>query len=71
LTAAFEDTSYRPKAAGQHKIIALTNNFGKVEVSKDEAAFLGWNNGPTPNHLRQLFDDFFDSSTYGMRLARL
>ena len=63
--------SYHPKAVGQHKIIALTNNFGQVEVSNEEAAFLGWKDGPTPNHLRQLFHDFCDSSTHGMRSARV
>lgn len=70
-STAFEDYSYHGKAVGEHKIIALTNNFGKVEVSSDEAAFLGWNDGAIPNHLRQLFDDFCDSSAYGMRLARV
>jgi len=55
------------RAAGLHKTIALTNNFGKAEVSNQEALFLGWEDGPTPNHLRQLFDDFCDSSIYGMR----
>jgi len=57
----------RLRAAGQHKIIALTNNFGNVDVPNEEAAFLGWEGGPIPNHLRQLFDDFCDSSNYGMR----
>jgi len=57
----------RLRAAGQHKIMALTNNFGNVVVPNEEASFLGWEDGPTPNHLRQLFDDFCDSSTYGMR----
>lgn len=64
------DISFHRKAAGLHKLIALTNNFGKVEVSNEEAAFLGWTDGPTPTHLRQLFDDFCDSSSYGMRSAR-
>jgi len=34
---------------------------------ESELAFLGWQEGPTPPHLRALFDDFCDSSTLGMR----
>jgi len=59
--------SPRWTAAGQHKLIALTNNFARVEASAEERAFLGWEEGPTPNHLRQLFDDYCDSSNLGMR----
>ncbi len=55
-------------AAGQHKIIALTNNFGNIKISDEESARLDWTEeGPTPNHLRMLFDDFCDSSSLGMR----
>jgi hypothetical protein len=56
-------------AAGrQHKLIALTNNFAKVNIPAEELEFLGWGDGgATPNHLRELFDDFCDSSTLGMR----
>lgn len=56
-------------AAGrQHKLIALTNNFAKVNIPVKELEFLGWaDGGATPNHLRELFDDFCDSSTLGMR----
>ncbi|KAF5386748.1 hypothetical protein D9615_001649 [Tricholomella constricta] len=58
---------HRIRAAGRYKIIALTNNFAKAEVSPAEAHFLGWDEGATPDHLRSLFDDFCDSSTLGMR----
>jgi hypothetical protein len=54
-------------AAGRHKIIALTNNFAKIDVPLSERAFLGWVQGATPEHLTNLFDDFCDSSTLGMR----
>ena len=36
-----------------------------------ERAFLGWHEGATPPRLRALFDDFCDSSTLGMRCARV
>ncbi|KAF9458657.1 HAD-like domain-containing protein [Collybia nuda] len=56
------------RALGAYKIIALTNNFAKTDVPASELAFLGWGDGgPTPPHLRELFDDFCDSSTLGMR----
>uniref|UniRef100_A0A8H7Y5Y2 Uncharacterized protein n=1 Tax=Psilocybe cubensis TaxID=181762 RepID=A0A8H7Y5Y2_PSICU len=55
------------RAAGKHKIIALTNNFAKVDVPADELEYLGWGDGATPSHLLSLFDDFCDSSTLGMR----
>lgn len=55
------------RAAGQHKVIALTNNFSRVSVPPEELAFLGWEDGATPQHLRDLFDDFCDSSTLGKR----
>jgi len=62
-----------PAAAKRHLIIALTNNFSKTDtdsIPASEAAFLGWGeDGPTPPHLRALFDDFCDSSTLGMRYA--
>ncbi|GBE82347.1 HAD-like protein [Sparassis crispa] len=34
---------------------------------ESELEFLGWQEGPTPPRLRELFDDFCDSSTFGMR----
>lgn len=54
-------------AAGQHKVVALTNNFSRISVPVEELAFLGWGDGATPQHLRDLFDDFCDSSTLGKR----
>ncbi|KAF6765049.1 HAD-like domain-containing protein [Ephemerocybe angulata] len=57
----------RIRAAGKHRVIALTNNFARVDVPKEELDFLGWNEGVIPSHLRDLFDDFCDSSALGMR----
>ncbi|TFK42732.1 HAD-like domain-containing protein [Crucibulum laeve] len=57
----------RIKAQGKHKVVALTNNFAKIAVPPEELAFLGWDEGVIPNHLRDLFDDFCDSSALGMR----
>jgi len=66
----------RLRAAGRWRIIALTNNFGgyqnqSMSTSQDipdsELQFLGWQNGPTPPHLRDLFDGFYDSSEVGLR----
>ncbi|KAJ3565841.1 hypothetical protein NP233_g7385 [Leucocoprinus birnbaumii] len=55
------------RATGRWKVIALTNNFQKAEVPDSERQFLGWTEGATPSHLLELFDDFCDSSTLGMR----
>ena len=52
---------------GRWQIIALTNNFSRVDVPQEEIDFLGWTDGVTPSHLRDLFDDFCDSSALGMR----
>jgi FMN phosphatase YigB (HAD superfamily) len=49
----------------------LTNNFSKVDIPPKELEFLGWGDGATPNHLRELFDDFCDSSDLGMRFVEL
>jgi len=61
----------RIRAAGKHKIIALTNNFARTStenpIPPSELAFLGWDQGATPNTLRGLFDDFCDSSELGAR----
>ncbi|KAF8163155.1 HAD-like domain-containing protein [Crassisporium funariophilum] len=57
----------RIRAAGRHKVIALTNNFARVNVPDEERRFLGWDDGATPKHLLELFDDFCDSSSLGMR----
>ena len=59
------------EGAGQHRLIALTNNFARIDVLPEEAAFLGWEDGPTPNHLRALFDDLCDSSSLGMRWVQI
>jgi len=56
--------------AGQHKVIALTNNFARINVPKEELKFLGWGDGAIPKHLRDLFDDFCDSSSLGMRCVK-
>jgi len=58
----------RIKEAGKHRVIALTNNFSVINAPPSELAFLGWGaGGAVPQHLRELFDDFCDSSTLGMR----
>lgn len=66
-------------AAGKWKIVALTNNFSGLEKSsldpsdpshipRSEYGYLGWGDGGTaPPRLRALFDDFCDSSEFGMR----
>ncbi|PPQ99122.1 hypothetical protein CVT26_014372 [Gymnopilus dilepis] len=57
----------RLRAAGKHKVIALTNNFTRVDVPPKEREFLGWTEGTIPSHLLDLFDDFCDSSVCGLR----
>ncbi|KAF9052694.1 epoxide hydrolase [Panaeolus papilionaceus] len=57
----------RIRASGKFKVIALTNNFAKVNVPKDEMEYLGWDQGAVPQELKSLFDDFCDSSSLGMR----
>ena len=54
-------------ATGKHRVIALTNNFAKIDIPTAELEFLGWGEGVIPDHLRDLFDDFCDSSALGMR----
>lgn len=63
-------------AAGRWRVIALTNNFGGhhgtgvsplQRIPEAELQFLGWQDGPIPNHLRKLFDHFYDSSAVGLR----
>ncbi|KAJ7445718.1 epoxide hydrolase [Mycena galericulata] len=66
----------RIRAAGKHKIIALTNNFARTStenpIPQSELAFLGWDReGATPKTLRGLFDDFCDSSELGSRKPEL
>jgi len=67
------------RAAGKWKIIALTNNFSALDkasldpsdpshIPKSEFEIIGWgDNGAAPARLRVLFDDFCDSSVFGMR----
>ncbi|KAF9001908.1 HAD-like domain-containing protein [Cyathus striatus] len=57
----------RIRAAGKHKVIALTNNFAKISAPEEELEFLGWGQSAIPSHLLELFDDFCDSSILGMR----
>ncbi|PPQ64023.1 hypothetical protein CVT24_009397 [Panaeolus cyanescens] len=58
----------RIRACGKFKVIALTNNFAKVNVPEEEREFLGWSDqGAVPDELKSLFDDFCDSSSLGMR----
>ncbi|KAH7889894.1 HAD-like domain-containing protein [Phlebopus sp. FC_14] len=60
----------RLRAIGKWRVVALTNNFGAASwqnLSDSELQFLGWQDGPTPKHLRDLFDDFYDSSQVGLR----
>lgn len=75
-------------AAQRWRIIALTNNYSKIDASflgldvrhskkypgvtlDSELRFLGWEKGPVPPHIRNLFDDFLDSSEVGMRYVQL
>ncbi|PFH50068.1 hypothetical protein AMATHDRAFT_146109 [Amanita thiersii Skay4041] len=68
LDTHIRDAITHIREAGKHKIIALTNNYARVDVPPSELAFLGWEEGgATPEHLTGLFDDFCDSSRFGMR----
>jgi len=66
------------RSLGRYRIFALTNNFTKLSSSdaaqpppgfslEEEMRFLGWEEGVAPPSLRNLFDDFCDSSVFGMR----
>jgi len=74
----------RIKVAKYWRLIALTNNYSKIDATflgidsrhlerypgvtlESELRFLGWERGAVPPHIRQLFDDFVDSSEVGMR----
>jgi hypothetical protein len=61
----------RIRAVGRYRVIALTNNFSGLalmdNIPPSELTFLGWEEGPTPPRLRELFDDFCDSSAVGLR----
>lgn len=76
LLSAQHSVSNYITAAGRWRVIALTNNFGgyhstgtspSQEIPEAELQFLGWQDGPIPNHLRELFDHFYDSSAVGLR----
>jgi hypothetical protein len=71
-------------AAKRWRVIALTNNYSKIDATflgldprhlerypgvtlQSELEFLGWEDGVVPSHIRELFDDFVDSSEVGMR----
>jgi len=70
---------HKLRSAGKWKIIALTNNFSALDkaspdpsdpshIPKSELENLGWGDGgAAPARLRALFDDFCDSSAFGMR----
>ena len=72
--------SYSLQASGRYLIIALTNNFiapynsilatppnATFGTPEAELEFLGWTEGAVPQTLKDLFDDFIDSSQVGMR----
>jgi len=75
-------------AAGRWRVIALTNNYSKIDANflginahylrqypgvtlESELRFLGWERSAVPPPIRELFDDFVDSSEVGMRCVRL
>lgn len=54
------------------RVIALTNNYSKEELPEfasdaQERAHLGWEDGAVPSRVRELFDDWVDSSMEGLR----
>ncbi|KAI9458023.1 HAD-like protein [Russula earlei] len=74
----------RIRAAERWRVIALTNNYSKIDTTflgldgrhlrrypgvtlESELRFLGWDGGAVPSPIRELFDDFVDSSEVGMR----
>ena len=67
-SAYFTDTSL-PLASGRFKLIAVTNNFARsnVGIPQSELDFLGWSNGSTVKEVKELFDDYVDSSVVGLR----
>jgi hypothetical protein len=85
----FTDIAYfYSSAAGRWRVIALTNNYSKIDANflglnarylrrypgvtlESELKFLGWERGAVPPPIRELFDDFIDSSEVGMRYVRL
>ncbi len=79
------DLSNTLPEARKWRVIALTNNFTKTDLADlgrellparyatldvgAELAWLGWKDGVVPHGLREMFDDFCDSSELGMRYA--
>ncbi|THG99629.1 hypothetical protein EW026_g2733 [Hermanssonia centrifuga] len=77
------DLSNTLPEARKWRVIALTNNFTKTDLADlgrellparyatldvgAELAWLGWKDGVVPHGLRDMFDDFCDSSELGMR----
>ncbi|KAG8801632.1 hypothetical protein FRC17_006595, partial [Serendipita sp. 399] len=59
------------RASKRFHVIAVTNNFGTPAqgIPQSEIEFLGWTSGAasTSQQLRELFDDYIDSSEVGMR----
>lgn len=47
----------------------MTNNFARsnVGIPQSELDFLGWSNGSTVKEVKELFDDYVDSSVVGLR----
>ncbi|KDQ16340.1 hypothetical protein BOTBODRAFT_31029 [Botryobasidium botryosum FD-172 SS1] len=73
-----ESASYDPliveairclRASGKYRVVALTNNFSGPFSSLDQSEldFLGRSDGPVPCSMVEMFDDFVDSSSVGMR----
>lgn len=84
LPFRFIGLSYIFLAAERWRVIALTNNYSKIDATflgiddrhltrypgvslESELRFLGWESGAVPPPIRELFDDFVDSSEVGMR----
>jgi hypothetical protein len=60
--------------SGKYRVIALTNNFSVAStesIPQSEIEFLGWQEGVVPPRLRELFDDFCDSSEFGTRYGSI
>jgi hypothetical protein len=57
----------------RYRVIAVTNNFGNSTegIEPSELEFLGWTKdaASASPRLRQLFDDYIDSSEVGLRYA--
>ena len=60
-----------PLASGRFKLVAVTNNFARshVDIPRSELDFLGWSDGSTAKGVKELFDDYVDSSVVGLRYA--